>query len=100
MEINQITQMIIEFAPVITALIGILVSLIIGIRRIKNSNEKTYGEIRKDNSNTINQLTDMNAQLVEANNKLRQENEALKSGLKEAIQELNDASHKIRSKKK
>ena len=56
MEINQVTQMIIEFAPVITALIGILVSLIIGIRKIKNSNDKTYTEIKLNNDNVVNEL--------------------------------------------
>lgn len=100
MEINQITQMIIEFAPIITTLIGILVSIIVGIRKIKNNNTRTYNSIRQDNSNTVKQLTDMNAQLIETNNNLQKQNEELKVGLRDALEKLDNAAHKIRSKKK
>lgn len=80
MEINQITQMIIEFTPIITALIGILVSVIVGIRRIKNSNAKTISELRSSNDQLVQhneQLAKDNAELMEANRQLREDMQIL-----------------------
>lgn len=105
MEINQITQMIIEFAPVITALIGVMVSLIVGISRIKNSNTNTYNNIRRENEKTIegfkevNQsLIEENAHLREANEELRLANEELREDLRNLMLELHNIH--VKSKKK
>lgn len=103
MEINQITQMIIEFAPVITALIGILVSVIVGIRKIKNDNATTYGNIKQSNEQTINELKSTNAQLIQNNEQLVSDNAELKKAnmqLREDMQLLMAELHDIHVKQK
>lgn len=46
MELSQITELIIETAPAITALIGVIVALIVGIKSIKNSNNETQADVK------------------------------------------------------
>ena len=86
MEISQVSQMIIEFAPVITALIGIMVSLIIGIKKIKTNNANTYNEIKINNDNVVKELKDANDKLIEANERLKAENEEFKRALREFLE--------------
>ena len=103
MEINQITQMIIEFAPVITALIGVLVSVVVGIRKIKNDNATTYGNIKQSNEQTVNELKNANAQLVQNNEQLAKDNAELKQAnmqLREDMQTLMLELHDIHIKHK
>ena len=88
MEINQVTQMIIEFAPIITTLIGILVSIIVGINRIKNSNTNTYNKIKKTNDDIVKELKDTNDRLVEENKYLVEVNEQLRSDMSDLMLEL------------
>lgn len=95
MEFNQVTQMIIEFAPVITALIGIMVSIIVGIARIKNSNTVTYNNIRRDNESTVSELKELNRKLAEENGELKEANAELREDLRNLMLEL----HNIHVKK-
>ena len=53
MEISEIYAIIISAAPAITAIIGIIVSLVAGIKRIKQANKDTLDEIRSKNAAII-----------------------------------------------
>lgn len=105
MEINQIMQTVIEFAPAITALIGVLVSLVVGIKKIKNNNSQTYLNIKLNNEAVVKELKDANDKLIEDNQRLKEENAEFKKALrdfldkaaKEAAEKANPV--KIRRKK-
>lgn len=96
MEINQVTQMIIEFAPIITTLIGILVSIVVGINKIKSSNTNTYNNIKRTNDNIVKELKETNDKLVEDNKYLREANEQLRNDMSNLMLELRNihAKHK------
>ena len=71
---EQVMQYIIELSPAITAVIGILVSLIVGIRKIKDHTGKVLNDVQETNR----QILERHEQLVEDNAELRRENEELK----------------------
>ena len=48
MEISQVYEIILASAPAITAVIGIIVSLVAGIKRIKQANRDTLEECRRE----------------------------------------------------
>lgn len=109
MEISQIAQTLIEFAPAITALIGVLVSLVVGIKRIKNNNNQTCIEIKRDNDKTVKELKEANENLVKLNEELRNENAELRDDnaeFKKALRDFIDRADKekanviIRKRKK
>lgn len=84
MEISQVYDAIIAAAPAITAVIGIIVSLIIGIKRIKRDNTETLSECRKQNAEVIKNV----AQIAQNNDELRRENEELKRDLRKVMSKL------------
>ena len=84
MEISALQDIIIAAAPAITAVIGIIVSLIAGIKRIKHDNTETLNEIRSKNAEVIENV----AQIAQNNEKLRQENEELKRDLRKVMAKL------------
>ena len=90
MEISQITDIIIAAAPAITAVIGIIISLVAGIKRIKQDNIKTLNEIRNKNAELIENV----AQIAKNNQALRQENEELKEDLRKVMHKLNHVHFK------
>lgn len=85
MEISAIQEIIIAAAPAITAIIGIIVSLIAGIKRIKQANRDTLEECRKQNASVIENV----AKIAKDNEELRQENEELKRDLRKMVAKLN-----------
>lgn len=101
MEINEISTLIIAYAPAITALIGVLVSLIVGIKRVKNNNNKACAEMRQENNKTVKELKEANDNLIEkndalikANEELRNENIEFKKALKDFIDKAEEANKK------
>ena len=85
MEISAIQEIIISAAPAITAIIGIIVSLIAGIKRIKQANRDTLDEIRSKNAAIIENV----AQIAQNNEELKRENEELKRDLRMVMAKLN-----------
>jgi len=63
MEINEITALVMSLAPTISAVIGVIVSLIVGIKRIKHDNRDTLDECRKQNAAVIENV----AQIAQKN---------------------------------
>lgn len=85
MEINEITALIMSLAPTISAVIGVIVSLVVGIKRIKHDNRDTLAECRKQNADVIKNV----AQIAQNNEELRRENEELKRDLRKVMAKLN-----------
>ena len=90
MEISQIYEIIIAAAPAITAVVGIIVSLIAGIKRIKHDNTETLNEIRSKNAEVIENV----AQIAQNNEDLKRENEELKRDLRKVMAKLNHVHFK------
>lgn len=84
MEINEITALIVSLAPTISAVIGIIVSLVVGIKRIKHDNRDTLDECRKQNASIRENV----AQIAQKNEELRQENAELKRDLRKVMNKL------------
>lgn len=85
MEISAIQEIIIAAAPAITAVIGIIVSLIAGIKRIKQANIDTIEECRKQNAAVVENV----AQIAQKNDELTRENAELKRDLRKVMAKLN-----------
>lgn len=85
MEISQVYEIIIAAAPAITAVIGIIISLVAGIKRIKHDNRDTLEECRKQNAKVVENV----AQIAQNNEELRRENEELKRDLRKVMAKLN-----------
>lgn len=100
MEISQIAQTLIEFAPAITALIGVLVSLVVGIKRIKSNNNQTCIEIKRDNDKTVKELKEANENLIKINEELREENVEFKKALRDFIDEQEKQKTNVMIKKR
>ena len=77
MEISQITQYIIELSPAITALIGVVVALVVGIKKIKKANEETVRDVKATNK-----------EIKEANIALLKENVELKGEIKTLMRHI------------
>lgn len=82
---EQFMQYLVEFSPAITALIGIIASMVVGIKKIKGHNEKTLNEVKTTEARII----EINTQMIEENQKLRNENAELKDALNEVIRRMN-----------
>ena len=85
MAINEITALIMSMAPTISAVIGIIVSVAVGIKRVKQTNRDTLDECRKQNASVIENV----AQIAQNNEDLRRENEELKRDLRKVMAKLN-----------
>lgn len=84
MEISQITELILNLSPAITAVIGIIVALIVGIKRIKQANSDTLNECRKQNAAVAEHV----AQIAQKNDELTRENLELKKDLRKVMAKL------------
>jgi FtsZ-binding cell division protein ZapB len=84
MEISEITELIISYAPAISSVIGIIISLIVGIKRIKQANRDTLEECRKQNAAVVENV----AQIARNNEELRRENDELKQNLTKVMAKL------------
>lgn len=85
MAINEITALIMSLAPTISAVIGIIVSVAVGIKRVKQANKDTLDECRKQNASVIENV----AQIAQKNEQLTRENEELKRDLRKVMAKLN-----------
>lgn len=85
MEISEITALILSLAPAATAVIGVIVSLIVGIKRIKHDNTDTLNECRKQNASVIENV----AQIAQKNDELTRENAELKRDMRKIMAKLN-----------
>lgn len=79
-----------SLAPTISAVIGVIVSLIVGVKRIKHDNRDTLEECRKQNAAVIENV----AQIVKENDKLKAENEELRELVKRTLDRLNHVKTK------
>lgn len=84
MEISQITELILNLSPAITAVIGIIVALIVGIKRVKQANTDTLNECRKQNAAVAAEV----AQIAQKNDELTRENLELKKDLRKVMAKL------------
>ena len=82
---EQVMQYIIEFSPAITAFIGIVVSLVVGIKKIKAHNNETLDEIKSANAKII----ELYQQEVEKRQEVQRENEEIKKDLRKMMAKLN-----------
>lgn len=82
---EQIMQYLIEFSPAITAFIGIIVSLVVGIKKIKAHNNDTLDEIKSANAKII----ELYQQEVEKRQDVQRENEEIKRDLRKMMTKLN-----------
>ena len=75
--IDAITQYILSLTPAITALIGVIVVIAVGVGKVKNA--------LKDNGETVERTSSRSSKAVEAivqqNKELRAENKELKKAL-------------------
>lgn len=75
--IDAITQYILSLTPAVTALIGVIVVIAVGVGKVKNA--------LKDNGETVERTSTRNSKAVEAiieqNKQLRAENRELKKAL-------------------
>ena len=85
MEISEIYAIIIAAAPAITAVIGIIVALGVGIGNIKRANRDTLSEVRSKNAS----LEEKVDQVVQKNAELMRENGELKRDLRKVMAKLN-----------
>lgn len=82
---EQVMNYIIEFSPAITAFIGIVVSLIVGIKKIKQHNNDTLDEIRSANARII----ELYQEEVVKRQEVQRENEEIKRNLRKMMAKLN-----------
>ena len=85
MAINEITALIMSLAPTISAVIGIIISVVVGIKRIKQANTDTLEECRKQNASVVKNV----AQIAQKNDELTRENAELKRDLRKVMAKLN-----------
>lgn len=77
--ISEIQALVISLAPTISAVVGIIVSLVVGIKKIKNSNNNVIEQLKADNEAAKAELLKSNKQIIEANAVLITSNEQLKA---------------------
>ena len=82
---EQVMQYIIEFSPAITSVIGIIVALIVGIKRIKNNNDKTLDEVKTSNA----KILALYVEEKEKREEVQRENSELKRDLRKIMAKLN-----------
>ena len=90
MEISEIYATVIAAAPAITAVIGILVSLIVGIKKVKNATDNTLSEVKRSNAEIAHNVE----KLVQRNLELEEENKELKRELRTTLAYLKHVKDK------
>ena len=90
MEISQVYAAVISAAPAITAVIGILVSLIVGIKKVKNTTDSTLSEVKRSNAEIAHNVE----KLVQRNLELEEENKELKRELRTTLAYLKKVKDK------
>ena len=78
MEISSITALIMSIAPAITAVIGIIVALGVGIGNIKKANKDTIDTAKQAHRDTIEAVNKQNAEIIANVAQIAQNNEKLR----------------------
>ena len=76
MEIDALTQFIISAAPAVTSIIGVIVALIVGIKRIKAAGDS--------NAAVLNEKYDL---MLKNSNELLKQNQDMKNSIQSLLQE-------------
>lgn len=95
MEISEISTLIIAYAPAITAVIGVIVSLFVGIAKIRQANKSTVNELIDANKDTVKEIKESNAKLLEANAQIIADNLELKKENIKLKQEMGHLINKV-----
>lgn len=82
---EQVMQYLIEFSPAITSVIGIIAALIVGIKKIKDSNNKTLDEVKTSNA----KILALYVEEKEKREEVQRENSELKRDLRKIMAKLN-----------
>ena len=90
MEISQIYEIILAAAPAVSAVIGIIISLVAGIKKIKNNNAEVIDLVNKANDAALAEIRQTNKELLEAQQELAKQNLALQA----ENQELKDLTRR------
>lgn len=86
MDLDIITQYIIGIAPAITSVIGIVVSLIVGIKKIKKANKNTIDMVEANNL----ALRETNLELKSQLDDIHKENIELKKEMTHLLKKVNN----------
>lgn len=81
--ISEITQYLIELSPAVAALVGIIVTIVVGFNKIKAANKETVDDVRVTNK-----------EMREANLALMKENAELKDEIKSLVKEIKHIKEK------
>lgn len=81
---EQVMQYLIEFSPAITAVVSVLVTIIVGIKKIKGHNDKALQELREAEQ----RIVIINEQRIQENEDLRRENAELKADIRKLMAKL------------
>jgi len=84
MDIDIITQYILSIVPAFTAVVGMIVTLGVGIGKIKKANKDTVDEVKETNK----ELKARQSKLEETNLNLAQENISLKKDLRQLMAKI------------
>lgn len=71
---DAVVNYIIQLSPAVTALIGVVVALVVGIKKIKASNDATVANVKATNK-----------QMLESNKELQEQNRELKRQLNKVL---------------
>lgn len=96
MEISEITAFIITLAPTISAVIGMIVTIVVGIKKIRSASDDTLKRVKQANSDTLEECRKQNAeviqnvaQIAQKNDELTRENAELKRDMRKIMAKLN-----------
>ena len=84
--IDLITQYIVAIGPAVTALIGVIVTIAVGVGAVKKAisgSDEKIERISKKDREIINKLEQANNELMKANREVRAENKEIKQTLME-----------------
>lgn len=96
MEISEITAFIITLAPTISAVIGMIVTIVVGIKKIRSASDDTLNRVKQANLDTLEECRKQNAeviqnvaQIAQKNDELTRENAELKRDMRKIMAKLN-----------
>ena len=91
----EISAIIIEFTPAITAVIGIIVAVVSGFKKIKGHNTATIKVIKENQEELMAEIKDTNAKLIEANEQVLKDNEDLRKENQALRNDINKLTARI-----
>lgn len=81
---EQIMNYIIQFSPAITAVLGIIASMVVTFKKIKGHNEETLKEVKTSEA----KIVELNKEMLIENQRLRKENANLKEQMNVVMSHL------------